>query len=724
MSTTPPPLKASQRKVDRSAAAQAMNAIRRAARKKTGPGLRERKELRARQLERTGGAIEQDISGESQQVLQKAQDFQQSRSGDQMFASEANSVVVRLQRALWYVDVLMRGVNTDKRENIQTKRIEKARLRLQAAIREVESFGVQRQLVMRANWVLGRFQKWGEDHRKTRRTKQIEKIRTIIPDDWLKKTITRTVQHVEVEHERTSQVDLGLQKLKQFQPMHDSSSSEELESSSSENDEGEEGEEEGKTRSNFLLHDGFEMNEETASAVDTIVARRARRKDKEKEKNREIQREQKKMMKKMKKQRKKKKKKKRQLCTMRNVDEVTVIQKNIRRKSKSLHRSMVHQYKFLRPPSPEERWEEGMYSDYEEYDRRRVPPIEEHNELEHHAPTSGNNEHTRPVDGSDSGDSNGTNDGDIHNGDTNEANTISRDKLLKERQKHKIFSMDEILAMHAETDFGEDVATFLDGSGLVKNTGPAARTKFVRMMKVSYLDVRMKKLQRTKRVIAIIKKLKDMLRRVLLMPGDDDVIPGNAFTSKVASAAAEEGDHPEDIDPEDIDALLDAKGEKPTVLHEEDLDIFKRWAGKKVVAMEPLLSAEKTRATGMGKEEEDDGIYRFGQKNKRNHHAVTLTWVCKVCMQINTENALVCMVCGRPPNAPAIGWGLAKHRPRRTHPRFMHTFNQKIGRTIRQWEKQEQDVMEKRKQSGRALTMTEDFKENFFLRRKGGLAVP
>ena len=86
--------------------------------------------------------------------------------------------------------------------------------------------------------------------------------------------------------------------------------------------------------------------------------------------------------------------------------------------------------------------------------------------------------------GSDSGDSNGTNDGDIHNGDTNEANTISRDKLLKERQKHKIFSMDEILAMHAETDFGEDVATFLDGSGLVKNTGPAARTKFVRMMKV------------------------------------------------------------------------------------------------------------------------------------------------------------------------------------------------------------------------------------------------
>ena len=53
------------------------------------------------------------------------------------------------------------------------------------------------------------------------------------------------------------------------------------------------------------------------------------------------------------------------------------------------------------------------------------------------------------------------------------SSTSTSDSILIVK-KTKIFSKDEMMAMRAETDFGEDVATFLDGSGLVKNTGPAA----------------------------------------------------------------------------------------------------------------------------------------------------------------------------------------------------------------------------------------------------------
>ena len=706
-------------KVDRSAAAQAMNAIRRAARIKTGPGLRERLEIRARQLERTGGSIEEDLKGESANLLSKAQDFQQSRAGDQMFSSEANAVVVRLQRALWYVDVFMRGLATDARSAIQSQRITTAQTRLEEAIKEVESFGVQRQLVMRATWVLSRFQKWGQNNIKIRRDKNIEKLRTIIPDDWLKKTITRKYDQIEEKQERGIEVAVGLENLAKFKParqdsVSSSSSSSEAESESASASEGEadaEGEGEETKAPNphqmpphLLQNDGFAMSEETATTVDTIVARRARRKEKEKDRNREIQRETKRMMKKMKKERKRKRKeKKQQLATMREVDEMTTMHTISFRKSKSLHRSMSHVV--ARPPSPEERWEEGMYSDYEEYDKvgRGEGGEGGSGEGKPEAMATARSEFL-VADGSDG---NGT--------DNTSGNSDSDELPAVVAKKTKIFSMDEILAMHAETDFGEDVITFLDGSGLVKNTGPAARVKFVRMMKISYLDIRTKKLQRTKKIVHIIKKIKKMLRRILLMPTDEDLIVGDSDAAN--SGAQTENDA--NTEPVDIDALLDAKEQKITVRREEDLDIFKRWAGKKVVALEPLLSEGMEGRVGAS------SVHTEMDSKRGSSSGSSVQWVCKVCMQLNQENALVCLVCGRPPNAKAIGWGLAKHRPRRTHPRFMYTWNQKTGKTIRQWEKQEQEALDKREQSGRLPTMAEEMKEKFFVRTTtGGVVVP
>jgi hypothetical protein len=687
-------------KVDRSAAAQALNEIRRAARKKDGPGLFERLEIEARRLERTGGEIEEDISGESKNILKKAEDFQQSRSGDQMFSSESNSVVVRLQRALWYADVLMRGVNLDKCSSgkMQVNRIKAARTRLEAAIKEAELFGIQRQLVMRATWVLSRFQKWSDKHRKIQREKEIKRIKTIIPDNWLKKIVTRKCVKIEEEKARELQVFEGLRRLEQFKPMKNRTSS----SSSSESTFSSSDEEEVKQ---MVSNDGFKMSKETTNSVDAIISRRAARKKREKDRVCEIQKETKKMMKKMKRERKKKKKKKKQLATMRDVDEITIIQKKVHRKSKSLHKSMAHVV--ARPSSPEERWEADMYSDYEEYDETvRGNKLGNGKDVAEHGENYENDGEYGDFDGNSHED-----DGDNSNENDN----------VKTTKKHKIFSMDEVLAMHAETDFVEDVATFLDGSGLVKNTGPAARVKFVRMMKVSYLDIRTKKLQRTKRVISVIKKIKDMLRRVLLMPGDDDVLPSLVDSSK---KSLEETDP--NIDPDDIDALLHARETKSLVGREQDFDIFKRWAGKKVVALEPLLSVgmESRVSAVQNQEDEDDGIYRFKRKGIKEK-LIETTWVCKVCMKINKENSLVCKVCGREPNAPATSWGLGKHRPRRTHPRFMHTWNQKTGETIRQWEKKEQEEMERRRQSGRKPTMSEELKERFFMRaREGGVLIP
>ena len=685
-------------KVDRSAAAIAMADLRRAARVKTGPGPREMLELRQRVLERTGGSIEEDISGESRQIMRKAEDFQQSCAGDQRFASESNSSVVQLQRALWYVDSLMRGTTIDKIRNVQDQRVEAAKKRLASCIRAVEHYGVQRPLVMRANWVLSRFQKWGDNYRKERREKRIEKLQTIIPDDWMKKSITRNYKVIEKDVERNSEVTNALSNLSQLIKTNKEDGSDRSSDLSSDSDSDSDSDldidkyanEEQKKKLNIYANDGNTMSKEAQSTVDAIVMRRAARKKFEK------------------KQRKQKRKQK--LTTLRTAESLAKIEHHAIKISRRLHRSMAHVV--ARPVTPEERWTADMYEEYEEYDRtvniNRYGGGHDFNTTFNDTDNDTDNEH----DDNEHDDKLLETDSQASEMSVSSTSTSDSIPIVK---KTKIFSKDEMMAMRAETDFGEDVATFLDGSGLVKNTGPAARVKFVRMMKTSYLDIRTKRLKRTKRVIAIIKKIKQMLRRVLLMPTDDDVVQITNAAAKAAAAKAAKDEDPntEDIDPDDIDALLEAQSVGVEVKREGDIDIFKRWAGRKIVELEPLLCAKKTSASSSSMND-DDG-------NEPNNSK----WVCKVCMQTNDENALICMVCGRPPNAPATSWGLAKHRPRRTHPRFMHTFNQKIGKTIRQWEQQEQMKIIERKRSGRTITMSEELKEKFYLRSvNGGVLIP
>jgi hypothetical protein len=709
---------AAARKVDRSAAAMAMADLRRAARKKEGPGLRERNEIKAREIERTGGTIEEDLSGESTALLAKAEDFEQSRAGDQLFASEANSAVVRLQRALWYVDSIMRGASVDERGTVHAHRIKSAYARLAACIRSVEEFGVQRVLVMRANWVLSRFAKFGVAHRKVRREKTIEKLKTIIPDDWMKKTIQRQYSTIEQEPERELQVESTLANLAQFQLL---APAEEHEVSSDE--------ENAKLKKHNWLgaetfEDGNTMSEDAKNMVDTIVLRRARRKEREKQKR--------------------EKKKRDQLTTLREVEIIASIERGAFRTSRRLHQDMAHVV--ARPPSLEERWTEDMYEDYQEYDqtvRRCATEInggdggsgggggdgngthygdellsENTNEILGIRPSSSQNNQSKEIS---TEEEEFEVESSSHTKITQDAGSEAGSQLseIAVMKKHKLFSRDELLSFRAETDFTEDVSRFLDGSGLVKNTGPAARVKFVRMMKTSYLDVRTSNLKRTKRVIQVIKKIKEMLRKVLLMPGDFDLLPG---MQSGASSSGGGGGRLDDslpdlasIDPDDIDALLAAKSQVHVNKREEDLEIFKRWAGRKVVESEPLLLAAEERVSTMNR-----GI---GGSDNENNEEMQGSWVCKVCMQVNQENALVCIVCGRPPNAKATSWGLAKHRPRRTHPRFMHTWNQKTGRTIRQWEREEQEKMREMERSGRVPTMTEEMKEKFYLRAKEGAVV-
>ena len=701
------------RKVDRSAAAMAMADLRRAARKKEGPGLRERNEIMAREIERTGGVIDEDLSGENTTLLAKAEDFGQSRAGDQLFASEANSAVVRLQRALWYVDSIMRGTSVDERSNVHAKRIKAAHTRLSTCIRSVEDFGVQRVLVMRANWVLSRFAKFGVAHSKVQRDKTIEKLKTIIPDDWMKKTIQRRYNPVEQEQERELQVESALSNLAQFKLL---APAEEQEVSSDE-------ENAKLAKHNWLgdktYDDGNTMSEDAKKIQDTIILRRAQRK---------------------KQQRQKKEKKKRdQLTTLRAVEQIASIERVAIRRSRRLHRDMAHVV--ARPPSPEERWTEDMYEDYKEYDQtvrggdggNGGNGTGARNQERHDAdellsenmiqilgivPSRSQNNENKEDEGKElETDSSSHTERSQDAG--SEASSQSEETVVV--KKHKLFSRDELLAFRAETDFTEDVSRFLDGSGLVKNTGPAARVKFVRMMKTSYLDVRTSNLRRTKRVIKVIKKIKEMLRKVLLMPEDFDLLPG--MPSRVLSGAADGGKKDDtlpdlaDIDPDDIDALLDAKSQVYEEKREGDLDIFKRWAGRKIVELEPLLLAAEGRVSA--------SKFSIGGSDDEDNEEKESLWVCKVCMQMNNENALVCTVCGRPPNAKATSWGLAKHRPRRTHPRFMHTWNQKTGRTIRQWEKEEQDKMRERERSGRIPTVAEDLKEKFYLRaQEGAVVVP
>jgi hypothetical protein len=697
-------------KVDRSAAAIAMADLRRAARKTVGPGPRERNEMIARELERTGGAIEEHLSGENMILLKKAEDFGQSRAGDQRFASEANSAVVRLQRALWYVDGLMRGATIDKISTVQDQRVAAAKKRLAQCICELDNFGVQRVLLMRANWVLSKFQKWGIKHRRQRREKKIAKFKTIIPDDWMKKTIQRNYNTVETEVERDMQVDDALERLSKLRLTNDresSSSTGDEDEDEDEDAEAEEDRDERKERKkmskkhDWFANDGHTLSDKAQSTADAIVVRRAARKKRERDRKRQ--------------------KKKDRLATMRDVESLAKLEHHMVKKSRRLHRSMAHVV--ARPPTPEDRWDAGMYSDYEEYDRTLYNP--DNNELQHNLSDEDsffddsssihihNKEKEEEEEEEEEEENN--NDGLASTRSGASSNLSSSIPIVK---KTKIFSQDEVLAMRAETDFGEDVATFLDGSGLVKNTGPAARVKFVRMMKTSYLDIRTKNLKRTKRVIGAIKKIKSMLRRVLLMPTDDDKVPGQPKLPDAVTAAAEAAVN--DIDPDDIDALLDAKSVGMDVKREADVDIFKRWAGKEVVKLEPLLfAAIEGRVSVSTLNIRHDGNAREDSNDSNG------MWICKVCMQTNDENALVCVVCGRPPNAPATSWGLAKHRPRRTHPRFMYTWNQKTGQTIRQWEKEEQEKIRILERSGRKLTMTEELKEKFYLRAdQGGVVKP
>ena len=699
-------------RVDRSAAAIAMNALRRAARKKTGPGPRERNEIQARAVERFGGVIEEDLSGESQKILEKRDDFGQSRSGDQWFHSEANSAIVGLQRALWYCDGIMRGVSMDARDNIQAERVSAAAHRLRHAIKLVQNLGVQASVVKRAQWLLHRFLQFSDDDRKVRREKKLEKLKRLIPKNWLEKTITRKQAVAKKEAERSTQIDDSLKSLQRI------TTSATL------------------APAKIATTRDFEENNidhNKHSTVDRILIRRQRRLKALRE---------------------------RPAPTLRDVEAVAQHSRDNRRGARRLHRAIAHVVD--RPPTPEDRYSESVYSDYEEYGRnlKEVEEMErmvrEHNkriEMEEAARIAQAEADPlglkAPLENGlgqgvvDDRDEAGDGEEEYLAQDDDASSQISRDSSMmsfsQTRRKKKtktLMSEHEVFAMRAETDFHEDVTTFLEGHGLVKNTGPISRLKFTANMKMKYLDLRMKGLRRTKIVVAVIKKMKDLLYKVLNGTYEEDELYGTAKMGQgngllLGGRGGSGGDRADDDGEPDLDQLLSAvSAEMGSNAHEKkaveaDLDIFKRWAGKKVVELEPLLSdsIDARKNVASNKTQDDDG--GTGKRKKKGEEDGGAIWICRVCMKSNHENALVCVVCARPPDAPATKWGLAKHRPRRTHPRFMYTWNKKTGETIRKWEQDERERREAQMQSGKPLTLSESLKESFFSRAKeGGVLIP
>ena len=680
------------RRVDRSAAAMALADLKRASRKRTGPGLRERKEIRARSVERFGGVIEEDLSGENQLILEKGVDFGQSRSGDKWYHSEANSAIVELQRALWYCDAIMRGVSEDKRDNIQAERVKAATHRLRHSIKLVQDLGVQTNTVKRAHWLLSRFMRFSEKDRKYRREKKIEKAKTILPQSWFEKTISRKEKKVQKEEERGIQIDNAFENLRLLTMKTK------------------------RSEKGLALISVESCDHNKHSTVEKILQRRQRR-------LKELQ--------------------ERASPTLRQVEALAKHSKSNRRSAKKLHRDIAHVVE--RPLTPEERYSESIYSDYEEYGRnlREVEKMEketlEYNRIaemeeaarimeaktnslalkdhaQNHDPSQFKKTSTidqvSDISGEDSKLS-------VFSGETSKdsASPRNRKKNLK-----TLMSEEEIIAMQAETDFHEDVVTFLDGSGHVKNTGPISRLKFTANMKMKYLDLRMKSLRRTKIVIAVIKKMKEMLYKILNGSYEEDELYGTAKLSvnvQIDDDKIQDGNQEIDLDKklDDMLRVVSVQANSSPQLsgaNEADLDIFKRWAGKRVVELEPLLSNNRCEQKSMKGNDEDSDMVKSAS-----------IWVCQVCMKSNEGNALFCVVCSRPPDAPPTKWGLAKHRPRKTHPRFLYTWNKKTGEAFRRWEHEERQQKLARLRLDKPLTLSESLKESFFARAKeGNILVP
>ena len=694
-------------RVDRSAATIALNALRRSARKNNGPGPRERNEIRARAVERFGGIVEEDLSGENQQILDKCEDFGQSRSGDKWFHSEANSAIVGLQRALWYCDAIMRGVSMDTRDEIQAERISAAAHRLRRAIKLVDNLGVQPSVVKRAQWLLHRFLRFSDDDRKVRRKKKLEKFRTIIPKNWLEKKITRKQAIVKKEVERALQIEDATKRLRIITAGSAAS----------------------QTDTSTLLKFGENIDHNKHSTVDRILIRRQRRLEALKE---------------------------RPAPTMRAVEALAQHSRANRRDARRLHRTIAHVVD--RPLTPEERYSESVYSDYEEYGRNLKEVEEMERQVKEQNKRIEMEEAARiaqaevdplglkipPGNPSDEGvghshtDDTATEIFDKHGDTSSQLSQDSSEASFSETRRKKkmktLMSEHELFAMRAETDFHEDVATFLEGHGLVKNTGPISRLKFTANMKMKYLDLRMKGLRRTKIVVAVIKKMKNLLYKVLNGTYEEDVLYGTAkveqgLLGSRGGTGGGVGYTADDSSEPDLDQLLSVSSAKigssaqDKRNGEADLDIFKRWAGKRVVDLEPLLSDSMNARKNVASNYTEESTK--GKKKKKETQDSRAVWICRVCMKSNHENALVCVVCARPPDAAATKWGLAKHRPRRTHPRFMYTWNKKTGETIRKWEQEERKQKEARMRSGKPLTLSESLKESFFSRAKeGSVLIP
>ncbi len=205
---------AAANKVDRSAIALALADLKRSVKKELTAGLRERNEYKARMLERTGGALP-SLGAESKRAVRRFKDPGQSRAGDAWFGSEANAAVIALQRAVNFCDAFMRGVGIDeKRPEVQRARVVAAESRLRRSVALVKTLGVKPALLRRAQWLLGRYTRFNDSHRRQADAKKVEKAKVVIPDEWLEKSVIRRYDEVKVELPRDRQVELARIRLK------------------------------------------------------------------------------------------------------------------------------------------------------------------------------------------------------------------------------------------------------------------------------------------------------------------------------------------------------------------------------------------------------------------------------------------------------------------------------------------------------------------------------
>ncbi len=456
------------------------------------------------------------------------------------------------------------------------------------------------------------------------------------------------------------------------------------------------------------------------------------------------------------------------ILQVRELEAVSLSAKRLRGRARRLQRNLRPYVDgsggAARDPAPEQRYTESVHSEYSEYGRREEAEEAARKEREKRdagidgmlsvldstaedlepwktnaqkrrrrgakKKTTGEENDKRAAAEEDAEDEEGNDEESEFSEDEEEEDERGTDGVtakVHRRSSHlkTLLTEHELIAMRAQTDFEDELSRFLEGIGGpgMANTGPVARLKFAENAQLNYLTIRLGKLpRRSRHVRDTIKKIKDSLYRLLT---SSYVTDGHIARSKVPGAGEAEGDDGDGGDGGDSDTGHDALDKlmgaqqaaqrKNRDAREADLDVFKRWAGKKLVEQDELLQAagkasKGRHASGEDVQGEGDGA----------------PWACKVCMKVNNENALRCVVCGRLPDAKPTPWGLAKYRPRLTHPRHLHTWNMRKGQTMRRWEREAEAQRKRRAQevlTGKPMTLREELKEKFYARHNPGAVV-